>query len=136
MPAKNNLRKRAPRIIKAFDSFFDNIHRDMIAHIQDRMVNDVINYQFVGVITGNLRRSMTIEFNDPEQGVSTLYSDLRIAPYSPFVAGWSAKKWGRNFWRICLELYGAKTVQRAIIEYKRMISVLNKNQRYKYKNPY
>ena len=117
----------------AQDEFYTNIHRDAIAYLQEKMVDRVIAGQYVGVISGMLRRSQEVTFGRWE---SVLKPDYQIAPYAGYVAAWAEGKYGKDYYRITLDLFGKETMNRITGEHARMIRTLNQNRKYIYQNPF
>lgn len=130
---KYNWKTRAPQIRRGHAEFFRNIHKDAIIFLQDRLLSRVIGGQYVGVISGNLRRSQVIDFGEY---TSEMRPNFTIAPYAGYVANWAFHKYGRDYYKILVDLYGKFVVQKIEKEFNRMIDLLNEGKRYKYKNPF
>lgn len=132
-PLSGPFRKKV-KAIRSGVQFFENVHRDAAAYLQQRMVDDVLAGQYVGVISGNLRRSQEVA---PTSRFSTiLFTDIVIAPYALFVLGWSRETYGQDYLRITLQLFEGNT--RAIMqrEFLRMMESIRKRDVYKYQNQF
>lgn len=123
------------RALQAAGDYFLNIHLDAATFLQEKLVTEVINGQYVNVISGNLRRSQAVI---PVTKFKTiLASDLTVAPYAVFVLDWSRREYsGRTFLQITLDLFLTETKRRMKSEYKRMIRSVNFKRSYKYQNPF
>ena len=130
---ENNFRGRARLILAAHDEYYDNIHKDAIVYLQRKLLERVIGGQYVGVISGNLRRSQIVNFG---RYISEMRPNFTIAPYARYVADWAFSKYGANYYGILLRLFGKDTYNRMKAEFRRMLKFLNKGQAYQYKNPF
>lgn len=114
--------------------FLLNSHRDMATHFQHKLVDEVAAGQFVGVISGNFRRSWEVLPLGPF--ATAIASELAVAPYAPFVIAWSQRKYGRNVMQITLNIYGDEAQRKLKDEFERLVSRVNSGKTYRYKNPF
>lgn len=114
--------------------FFENIHLDAAAYLQQKEINEVLNGQYVRRISGNLRRSQEVIPVSPV--LSVVATELSIAPYALAVLERTRRKYGRNFLRITLDLFAGEVQRLMRAEFDRMMEVINSGQPYKYQNPF
>ena len=125
---------RKVRALHSGVAFFEHAHLDAAARLQEHMVDDVLTNQYVGVISGNLRRSQ--EVAPSSRFSSLLFTDIVVAPYALFVLRWSRRKYGKDFIRITLDLYLARTLDLMEKEFNRMVGEIRQGRIYKYQNPF
>lgn len=113
--------------------FFENMSRDAALFLQEGIVDGVINGQEVGVISGNLRRS--IEVAPTSRWSWAIVSDLSIAPYGPQVAKRTRERYGNDFYKIGLERFGPAMEKPMRDEFDRSIKAALNRKQYRYKNP-
>ena len=112
--------------------FFENAPLDAATYFQEAVVSGVINGQYVGVISGDLKRS--VEVYPTSKFSAAVVSDLGIAPYAPEVRESNLRKYGEDFYEITLRHYGKEAHQALLQEWKRMISSIDRGVRYTYRN--
>lgn len=90
---------------------------------------------FVGVVTSNLRRSMGI---DPINKYETIIRQLSpsLAPYHEDIIRWSENKYGKNFYEIVIQLYGANIQKKIIETIDKMIADIDNGNKPIYRNPF
>lgn len=113
---------------------------DAGTYYERTLVEGVINGQYVGVISGNLRRSFKTK--PAGLGRAILEHDERIAsdengrPYGKKVLDWSVKKYGKSYIRITTEKTTPRILGNALVEFNRMILRTNLRRKYRYRNPF
>lgn len=133
--------------LKQVTQYFDLIPKDAAAEIQARTVQEVLNDgggdQWVGVISGNLRRAQRIKSAGAFK--MAMFSDLSIAPYARDVndrlaetGGFKGKREsnGRGYLKIAMHFYSEPMRKAAIAEWSRLIEIVNNRGNYKYRNPF
>jgi hypothetical protein len=127
-------RKKQQAMRSAVETFAQNIPLDACSFFDTNTSQGVISGQYVGVISGNLRRSLTVERLGPHS--AGLGSDLGIAPYASAVRARTAKKYGRDFYRIALKMFRSRAVLAVNAEYARLRGVVASARQYTYRNPF
>lgn len=114
--------------------FYTKVHRDAVAHFIGKLTNEILNSQYVGVISGQLRRSFDPKPLDLFR--TAMVHDPSVAPYAIYVLDWSEARYGKNFIQIAIDLHWPGMIFFMKEEHKRMLSVISKANIYKYKNPF
>lgn len=133
---KGNGVKKMSQVAKSLassDEFFSKIHVANAYAYRGFVNTRIINGQYVGVITGNLRRSVSV---DSQPTKSRVYHNLAIAPYTPNVARRTKEKYGQTFHQIGLAQFRPIMQQAQSKELSRMIRAYNSGRPYNFQNPY
>lgn len=112
--------------------FFDNAPKDGATYFQEAVVSGVINGQYVGVISGNLKRS--IEVFITSRFSAAVVSDIGIAPYTMEVRERTYRKYGEDFYQITLRVYGDDAYKGLLKEWRRMMTIVARGGTYHYQN--
>lgn len=108
--------------------------QDGAVYYKGRLLNNVIAGQYVGVISGQLRRSFGLR---PLSARSIeVKADLTVASYAPRVLRWSAAKWGRNYLQITTAFYGKDIIDGFQEEIAAAVRAIGRGRIPKYSNPY
>lgn len=112
--------------------FFENAPKDGATYFQEAVVSGVINGQYVGVISGNLKRSVEVYLTS--RFSAAVVSDKGIAPYTVDVRERTYRKYGEDFYQITLRIYGDDAYQALFKEWKRAMTAIANGTTYKYRN--
>lgn len=126
--------KRKLAAVRTTVRFLANAHRDVAGYIQEKLVDEVVAGQYVGVISGHFRRSWELVEAGPFS--TALASELAVAPYAPFVVAWSQRKYGRNVLDITLQTYGQEAQRLLAAEFEYLVDKVNQGKQYRYRNPF
>jgi hypothetical protein len=124
--------ERKRRALLTTIKFFENAPRDGATYFQEAVVSGVINGQYVGVISGMLKRSVEVLITS--RFSAAVVSDLGIAPYSIEVRERTFRKYGEDFYQITLRIYGDDAYKALFKEFKRMMSIVARGGTYEYQN--
>lgn len=139
---------------QAFDKDAPKLIEDAAQYLSARLVEEVLNGQsgrtypkgyppsitpgstgFVGVVTSNLRRSIG------DEKVDKFTAQIRqinstLAPYHDDILNWSEQKYGKNFYRIAVELYGPGVAREIEAFLRRLMKDVDNLNRTAYRNPF
>ena len=90
---------------------------------------------FVGVVSGNLRRSIQLEPDGP-LAVEIKQTLKDLAPYHDFVINFSKERYGKNFYEITVEIYGPVVAQKLVQVASRLSSQIDSRGEFVYRNPF
>lgn len=110
--------------------FFENAPYTAAAFLAEAIITGVINGQYVGVITGNLKRSVDVA--EVDRFTAAIVSDLSMAPYSIEVREKNLKKYGEDFYQIGLRIYGEEAARMMAEEWEKAIKAINERKPYKF----
>lgn len=126
--------RKKMKALRTMTAFYEQAPRDAAAAYQEGIVAGVINGQYVGVISGNLKRSVEIALTS--RFSAAVVSDLSIAPYSPGVRKNTRERYGEDFYQIAMRIYGPEIEERLRSEWRRGMATVNTRDRYTYENPF
>lgn len=117
----------------SLDSTLQLFVEDSGAFMLSRLRSEQLNFNPIGIRSGNLRRSQQLNVGQLE---SSVQPELTIAPYAPYVASYSSKKFGKPYIKITLGLYGGEVVKKFEKVISQFVKDINNGKKPKYKNPY
>jgi hypothetical protein len=126
-------KKKTDSMRTAVLAFAKNIPLDTCGFMDGATSSSVLNGQYVNYISGNLRRSVTVERLGPFS--AAIGSDEGIAPYAKHVRRWSERKYGKNYYRIAYDIFEAKIILAVNAEYARLRKIIDAGRTYTYQNP-
>lgn len=95
---------------------------------------------FVGVNSGNLRRSIDTEIKVIAGSlVGQVFVNAGLSPvgdYAVPVAGWSRNKYGLNYMEIAQELWGQYVLDKAGKVLARLVTNVSQGKVFRYRNPF
>lgn len=114
--------------------FYANAHRDAAAKFLEYLTDKTLNFEMVGVVSGNLRRSFDLQ---PLDVFSTVVvHDQSIAPYGIHVLNWTEQNFSKNFIDETIDTYWPEIYRDLKAEHDRMWDIIGKRKVYKYQNPF
>lgn len=126
--------KNARELIDAFGAS-GYILEDTAAFVQKELINTELNYNPIGVVTGNLRRSYS-GIPQVGNGFVLITSNLTIAPYAPKVAAYSKGRFGSPYTEITVNRIRPVVDESVAYEVRQAARVINSGGNYSYKNPF
>lgn len=124
------------RNLKRFRDSLTFVHQDGAAWFKGKLINEVINGQFVGVITGNLRRSHVVRPFSKDKTLILVPQSAPAAPYAPLVARRVRNKFGQDYIELTRFFFEEDLIKIATDQISRMIKAVNQRRRVVYTNPY
>jgi len=117
---------------------FESLKEDATAYFLNRLTNEVINGVYVGVISGNHKRSYSLQNSDKggSRFIQFIESDLAIAPYSLDLAKRSKSRHGKVFVELTKFFWGKQIGDIMAKEVVRMTEAVSIGKRYVYRNPF
>lgn len=122
--------------LKRFRQSLIFIHQDAAAWFKLKLIDEIINGQFVGVITGNLRRSHAVRPFSKSKTIILVPQSAPAAPYAGIVARRTKGRFGRTYLELTKFFFEDQLREIAVKEMSRAIKKINLRQRYVYANPY
>lgn len=96
------------------------------------LTEDIINGQYVGVISGNLRRSFKPV--PGSLGTAIVRQDGQIAPYAVNVAERTIRKYGKSFMVLTTQRTKPRILDTSLVTFRTMQQATNKRKKYIYRN--
>jgi len=113
------------------------ILEDALEYFKTQMMAVEVNFNPVGIVTGNLRRSYaTAGLYQRLPYAIRLTPNLSVAPYVPEVSERIRKRFGKSFVRLVIERVGAEVDACIAREMRRGLAVIESGQQYRYENPF
>ena len=110
---------------------------DALEYFKTQMLAVETNFNPVGIVTGNLRRSYaTAGLYQRLPYVIRLTPNLSVAPYVPEVSERIRKRFGKSFVQLVIERCGAEVDAAIAREMRRSLAVINSGGQYRYENPF
>lgn len=124
------------------DSFFRNANKDASSYFESVLKNRILDGPQTGGAYGSgfyvraqagklLGSHKTVKANEYVSGV---IQNLSEASYRPYVQAWSRRKYGKDFYKIAVDLYAEKAIEKLGDEFKRMMKRVKDCERYSYRN--
>lgn len=120
--------------LKALDTVARNFPKDAASYMKERLNMNVMDGQYVGRISGMLRRSHQIFIAGPY--VAEVKHVPGVAPYGKWVYEWSLRKYGKSYIQILLDLYGPSVNRAAKLVIGRMVQRIRSGASFTYVNPF
>lgn len=156
--------KKMNRLRAQFLDLATKMHQDAAIYLQSKITEEILNGPpgsdypktgypagvsagasgFVGVVSGNLRRSIQPQPVDPfrshvgiDGGAAAIgVSSPGYRNYAEIVAKWSKEKYGMNYFEITASIHGEFIKEKMREEIRRLLKAISKNQPYRYSNPF
>lgn len=96
------------------------------------LTENIINGQYVGVISGNLRRSFKVV--PGVLGSAIVRNDRQIAPYAPDVERRTRTRYGKGYLQLTTDRTRPRILGTSVVAFKMMQKATNQRKKYVYKN--
>lgn len=126
----------AQELIRAFGPF-GMLMQDALEFLKTSMMAQEVNFDPVGIVTGNLRRAYsTAGLYERLPYTIRLTPNLSVAPYVPEVSQRIQKRFGKTFVQLTLDRQSALMDDCIRREVLRAVAIISAGGRYKYENPF
>lgn len=120
------------QVLKSLDTVAREFPKDAATYLKERLNSSIIDGQYVGRISGMLRRSHQIFIVGPY--VAQVKHVPGVAPYGKRVYEWSIRKYGKSYIQILLDLYGPSVNRAARVVIGRMVQRIRNGGSFTYVN--
>lgn len=113
------------KLSKVINNDMQSLIYDAAIYLTEKIRQDIISGQYVGVITGQLRGGTLVEQGAQEVRV------ISEMEYTKYVLAYTKNKYGNDYVDIANNIYGGNMIAIVIQEAKKMY-----NDNYRYENPF
>jgi len=123
-------------LLRAFGPF-GMLAQDALEFFKTSMLAQELNFDPVGIITAQLRRSYNeAGLYEREPNLIRLSPNLSVAPYAEEVSDRVQRRFGNSFTQLTIDRVKSEVDEAIMAEVKRAVAVIQAGGRYKYENPF